>query len=143
MRNAYADNGIHINRRIFETVARPMVNKAKVSDPGEAEILHGLHEGDEVDIPQLETWNKTLKHKIKYEPMIMGIGRVPFLADDFIQPLMFQRLPRTLGNAPALGQKTDVISGNIIPSIVYNNMTERAQAFKNAPGPINDKIKHK
>jgi len=130
MHAAYAAGGVHIDKKIFETVARPMATKVKVTNPGDGEFKYNVHEGDTYQSSTVENWNKTLSRKIEFEPIVMGMNRVPFVGEDFIAPLMYQRLPRTLTQAPAMGMQTDIVTGHVIPSHVFGTLPERAQKLK-------------
>jgi DNA-directed RNA polymerase subunit beta' len=98
--------GQNIRRRIYEVAAKPMVDKVKVVDPGDA----GDHlvEGDVVNVNYVQQLNQRLKQPVEFQPIIMSVKEVPFSGGDFLGPLMYQRLPRTLSQAPALGFESKI-----------------------------------
>jgi len=93
--------GQNINRRIYEVAVKPMIDKVKVVDPGDAH--DHLVEGDIVNVNYVKGLNQRLKQPVEFEPVIMSVKEVPFSGDEFLSPLMYQRLTRTLQQAPALG----------------------------------------
>ena len=93
--------GQNINRRIYEVAVKPMVDKVKVVDPGDAH--DHLVEGDIVNVNYVRQLNQKLKQPVEFDPVVMSVKEVPFSGGEFLSPLMYQRLSRTLSQAPALG----------------------------------------
>jgi DNA-directed RNA polymerase subunit beta' len=100
--------GQNINRRIYEVAVKPMVDKVRVVDPGDAH--DHLVEGDVVNVNYINQMNQRLKSPVEYEPVVLSVKEVPFSGEEFLSPLMYQRLTRTLSQAPALGF-TSILTG--------------------------------
>jgi len=118
LNHAYSDSGINVRQRVFETVIKPMTDKVKIMDPGDG-FKHGLVEGEVVNANLIDSFNKKLKNKINVEPVLLGIKRAPFARNDFISPLMFQRLPKHLADAPALGLESDIAKGHPVTQFAF------------------------
>lgn len=98
--------GQNVRRRIYETAVKPMVDKVKVVDPGDA--IDHIVSGDIVNVNYIKQLNQRLKTPVEFEPVILSVKEVPFSGGDFLGPLMYQRLPRTLAQAPALGFESKI-----------------------------------
>ena len=109
--------GQNIRRRIYEVAAKPMVDKVKIVDPGDAH--DHLVEGDVVNVNYLKQLNQRLKKPAEYQPIIMSVKEVPFSGGDFLGPLMYQRLPRTMAQAPALGFESKLKGPGSHPIVEY------------------------
>lgn len=116
--------GQNVRRRIYEAAIRPLIDKSLVIDPGDTEAKYHVQPGDIVFSNHVNEMNKGLKNPLKVEPHLMSIKEVPFSREDFIGPLMFQRIPRTLTKAPALGTKTKLkgMDSHPIVEYAYNKM---------------------
>lgn len=112
-------SGQNIRRRVYEAAVRPLIDKAIVVDPGDAEKEHDIQPGDVVSSNFVRSLNKKLKNPIKAEPHLMSVKEVPFTSTDFIGPLMAQRLPRTLKQAPAIGAVTKLKGFEAHPIVEY------------------------
>lgn len=109
--------GQNIRRRIYEVAAKPMVDKVKIVDPGDAH--DHLVEGDVVNVNYVKQLNQRLKKPVEYQPIIMSVKEVPFSGGDFLGPLMYQRLPRTMSQAPALGFESKLKGPGSHPIVEY------------------------
>ena len=99
---SFKGTGVHINRKVFETVLKPMTDKGRVTDPGDG-INQGIHMNDVLSINKIRALNKTLLRKIEYEPVVMGITQVPHHGSDFIGRMMHERIMDTARDSVALG----------------------------------------
>jgi len=117
-------SGQNVRRRIYEAAVRPLIDKALVTNPGDAEAKYHVQPGDVVSSNHIPEMNKGLKRPLQAEPHLMSIKEVPFTREDFIGPLMFQRIPRTLTRAPAYGTKTKLkgMDSHPVVEYVYNKM---------------------
>lgn len=102
----FKESGVDIKRRIFETVVKPMTNRARVTDPGDG-VLHDVHINDVRPVNELEELNKKLKRPIKYEATLIGVIKAPHETSDFIGRMQHDRLIDTMRAAPALGLKAN------------------------------------
>jgi len=106
LHGSFKESGIDIKRRMFETVIKPMTNRARVTDPGDG-VNHDVHVNDVMQINAIEELNKKLKRPIKYEPTLIGVIKVPHENADFIGRMQHDRLIDTMRAAPALGMKAN------------------------------------
>ena len=58
---AKAYDGQSFNRRVFETVVKPMTDRAKISDAGDALHVFNVHPGETYAVNQLEEYNVKTK----------------------------------------------------------------------------------
>ncbi len=102
----FSSSGVNIKRRIYETVVKPMTKWAKVTDAGGSTQFHP---GDVVLVDRIEHENATLpaNRKVMFEPMLVGVGKVPHLGDDFIGRMMHDRIIDTAREAAALGRRSN------------------------------------
>jgi len=106
LHGSFKESGIDIKRRMFETVIKPMTNRARVTDPGDG-VNHDVHVNDVMQVNVIEELNKKLKRPIKYEPTLIGVIKVPHENADFIGRMQHDRLIDTMRAAPALGMKAN------------------------------------
>jgi len=110
--------GQNIRRRIYEVAMRPLINRVEVLDPGDA-ARQGVVAGDVLNVNYVKQLNEKLKTPIEFKPIVMSIKDVPFVGEDFVGPLMYQRLPRTLREAPAVGGVTHLKGEKAHPIVEY------------------------
>ncbi len=103
----FSSSGVNIKRRIYETVVKPMTKWAKVTDAGDSKQFHP---GDIVLVDRIEDENKHLpaNRQVAFEPMLVGVGKVPHLGDDFVGRMMHDRIIDTAREAAALGRKSNI-----------------------------------
>jgi DNA-directed RNA polymerase subunit beta' len=118
----FQSGGIRVKRRLFETVVKPMTDRAEVTDAGDGE-KYGIYRGEVVSVNQIEEVNKKIRKAkgvpIKFMPTLLSIGVAPYHGDDFIGKLMFERLHETLIAAPAIGSSVDIKTGHPITKFVF------------------------
>ena len=134
LKGAYGKQKIH--RRIFETVVKPMTDKAKVVHPGDADKLFNVYAGDILLSSVIDDYNNKLVAKglrpIKSETSLMGIVAIPFQDPDFVGRLTHERLKDTLKSAPALNQVVDIQGDHPVSRLVLKNFGH-VDDIKNAP----------
>ncbi len=119
----YRLQGIDINDRHIELIARQMMRKVRVIDPGDTDFLVG----DRVDRIHLKTVNSLMqaerKHVAIAKPVLMGITQASLGTESFISAASFQETTRILSEAAVSGQadylyglKENVIVGKLIPT---------------------------
>ncbi|HEY9818979.1 MAG TPA: hypothetical protein V6D20_24685, partial [Candidatus Obscuribacterales bacterium] len=122
-----AYGGQRIKRRIFETVVKPMTDRAKVIHAGDADKLFNVYPGEIHQVNQLNTYNEKLKLKglkpIKYESALFGIIQLPHQQQDFIGQLTHERLKDTMKNAPATGKSTNIFTGHPIAQLALKQFS--------------------
>ena len=123
VQSVYKLQGVFINDKHIETIARQMLQKAMIKNPGDSGLLVGeqIQKIDLIKInKQLESEGKKL---IEYEPVLLGITKASLQTNSFISAASFQETTKvltdaaTLGkNDPLMGLKENVIVGRLIPA---------------------------
>ena len=119
----YRLQGIDINDRHIELIARQMLRKVRIVDPGDTDFLIG----DRVDRIHFKTVNALMQAERKRvavaKPVLMGITQASLGTESFISAASFQETTRILSEAAVSGQvdhlyglKENVIVGKLIPT---------------------------
>ncbi len=119
----YRLQGIDINDRHIELIARQMMRKVRVIDSGDTDFLVG----DRVDRIHFKTVNALMQAERKRvaiaKPVFMGITQASLGTESFISAASFQETTRILSEAAFHGQvdhlyglKENVIVGKLIPT---------------------------
>ena len=117
----YRLQGIDINDRHIELIARQMLRKVRIIDPGDTDFLIG----DRVDRIHFKTVNALMQAERKRvavaKPVLMGITQASLGTESFISAASFQETTRILSEAAVSGQvdhlyglKENVIVGKLI-----------------------------
>ncbi|MCK5734081.1 MAG: DNA-directed RNA polymerase subunit beta', partial [Candidatus Latescibacteria bacterium] len=123
IQEVYRLNGVRINDKHIEIIVRQMLQKVKVVDSGDTNLL----EGDRVDRLHFEDGNTKVieagAEPATSEPILLGISKVSLMTDSFVSAASFQETTRVLTEAaiqgrkdPLLGLKENVIIGHLIPA---------------------------
>ena len=123
IQKAYRTQGVHINDKHIEIVAKQMLRKVKVLDAGETNLVVG----SVVDINQFKSANKEATEQGKKTATgkreLLGITKVALMTDSFLSAASFQETARVLTDAAVkgktdklLGLKENVIIGRLIPA---------------------------
>ena len=139
VQQTYRTQGVDINDKHIEVIARQMMRKVKVDEAGDTDLLPN----SVVDKKELRDANVKIREKIAetgeelqeatFTPMIMGITKASLATDSFLSAASFQETTRVLTDAaikgkvdPLLGLKENVIIGKLLPSGTgmkcYNNV---------------------
>lgn len=123
---AMKDSGQNIRRRIYEIAVKPLVDKVEVVAANDG-AKDGVTDGDIMNASMVRELNQTRRYKypIEVKPIVMSIREVPFEADNFIGSLMFQRLPRTLREAPAVGATAPLTETHPVVDYAFKPWTEK------------------
>ena len=123
VQSVYKLQGVFINDKHIETIARQMLQKAMIKNPGDSGLLVGeqIQKIDLIKInKQLESEGKKL---IEYEPVLLGITKASLQTNSFISAASFQETTKVLTDAatqgksdPLIGLKENVIVGRLIPA---------------------------
>ena len=125
----YRTQGVDINDKHIEVIARQMMRKVKIEDAGDT----GFLPGSLVDKLEFTKVNKELAAKAEElgtelqpatcSPVLMGITKASLATDSFLSAASFQETTRVLTDAaikgkvdPLLGLKENVIIGKLLPS---------------------------
>ncbi|MBR6567843.1 MAG: DNA-directed RNA polymerase subunit beta' [Clostridia bacterium] len=146
----YRTQGVDINDKHIEVIARQMMRKVKVEDAGDTDLLPN----SVVDKKEFRDANNAVRSKMEEtgeelqtatcSPVLMGITKASLATDSFLSAASFQETTRVLTDAaikgkvdPLLGLKENVIIGKLLPSGTgmkcYNEVeyydTTAAEAF--------------
>ncbi|MEA5092555.1 DNA-directed RNA polymerase subunit beta' [bioreactor metagenome] len=119
----YKSQGVEINDKHIEVMARQMMRKYRIDEAGDTTMLPG----EIVDVAQFEIDNEEAiiagKEPAKGHPVLLGITKASLATDSFLSAASFQETTRNLTDAaikgkvdPLLGLKENVIIGKLIPA---------------------------
>ncbi len=131
VQSVYKLQGVYINDKHIETIARQMLQKVLIKDPGDSSLISG----EQIQKRDLIKLNKQLeengKKLIEFEPVLLGITKASLQTDSFISAASFQETTKVLTDAATLGKtdtlnglKENVIVGRLIPAGTGRMTTE-------------------
>ncbi|QIL51232.1 DNA-directed RNA polymerase subunit beta' [Weissella coleopterorum] len=123
IQQVYRMQGVEIGDKHIEVMARQMLRKVRVMDPGATELLPGTL----LDIAQFREANvsvlKSGKLPATARPVLLGITKASLETNSFLSAASFQETTRVLTDAairgkndPLVGLKENVIIGKLIPA---------------------------
>ena len=123
VQRVYRLQGVDINDKHIEVIVRQMMQKARVEEPGDSDLLPG----GIVDFRQIEDINEELakegKKEVTYTRMLQGITKAALSTDSFLSAASFQETTKVLTDAAIRGSKDylrglkeNVIIGKLIPA---------------------------
>jgi len=123
VQEVYRLQGVRISDKHIGVIVRQMLQKVRVSDPGDTDFL----EGETVDRLMFRDENeRIIKRKSKAahsEPVLLGITKASLTTQSFISAASFQETTRVLTDAAIRGAKDDllglkenIIIGHLIPA---------------------------
>jgi DNA-directed RNA polymerase subunit beta' len=123
VQSVYKLQGVFINDKHIETIARQMLQKVLIKDPGESNLIAG----EQIQRKDVIKLNKILIEKdkkvIQFEPVLLGITKASLQTGSFISAASFQETTKVLTDAATLGKmdplnglKENVIVGRLIPA---------------------------
>jgi DNA-directed RNA polymerase subunit beta' len=123
VQKVYRAQGVDINDKHIELIARQMLKKVKVESKGSTDLLPGQLE----DRGQLKRLNKQVKADggaaAKGEEVILGITKASLATESFLSAASFQETTKVLTDAALegkrdklVGLKENVIIGKLIPA---------------------------
>ena len=123
IQKVYRNQGVDINDKHIEVIARQMLKKVRVEDNGDSQLLPGSL----VDINELEEINEKLekegKKKAIGKRILLGITKAALATDSFLSAASFQETTKVLTEAAIkgktddlIGLKENVIIGKLIPA---------------------------
>ena len=131
VQSVYKLQGVYINDKHIETIARQMLQKVLIKDPGDSTLISGeqIQRRDAIKLNKLII--KEGKNPIKYEPVLLGITKASLQTNSFISAASFQETTKVLTDAATLGKvdtlnglKENVIVGRLIPAGTGRMTTE-------------------
>ncbi|PPR46868.1 MAG: DNA-directed RNA polymerase subunit beta' [Alphaproteobacteria bacterium MarineAlpha5_Bin9] len=143
VQSVYRLQGVTINDKHIEVIARQMLQKVQILDPGDSTFLEGeqIHKNELNDLNQkLENEGKKL---VQTEPVLLGITKASLQTNSFISAASFQETTKVLTEAAVQGKidrlsglKENVIVGRLIPAgtgrmtSLYHSIAKKRDAEK-------------
>ncbi len=133
IKDVYTGQGVEINEKHIEVIARQMLRRVRVTDTGDSSYLLNeyvdRHEFEDC-VSQLTLEGKTAP---KAQPVILGIARASMASDSWLASASFERTAEVLTKAAIEGRednlsdlKANVIIGKRIPAgtglMAYRNV---------------------
>ena len=123
VQSVYKLQGVYINDKHIETIARQMLQKVLIKEPGDSNLISG----EQIQKRDILKINKILstqgKKEVLYEPVLLGITKASLQTNSFISAASFQETTKVLTDAATLGKvdtlnglKENVIVGRLIPA---------------------------
>ena len=130
----YRAQGVEINDKHIEIIIRQMMQKVRVTEPGDS----GYLPGEQIDRAEFDRTNRAIAARggepAQAEPMLLGITKASLETESFISAASFQDTTRILTEAATLGKedelkgfKENVITGHLIPA---GTGTEHLQSIR-------------
>ena len=132
IQEVYRLQGVKINDKHIEVVARQMLQKIEIEDPGDTTFLVG----ERVDKVELRDVNRKMEEEggrpAAGAPVLLGITKASLQTSSFISAASFQETTRVLTEAAVTartdglrGLKENVIVGRLIPAGTGRFVNER------------------
>jgi DNA-directed RNA polymerase subunit beta' len=123
VQEVYRLQGVKINDKHIGVIVRQMLQKVKITEPGESRFL----EGEKVDRMEFGEENQRLievgREPARSEPLLLGITKASLTTQSFISAASFQETTRVLTDAAIrgarddlIGLKENIIIGHLIPA---------------------------
>jgi DNA-directed RNA polymerase subunit beta' len=123
VQEVYRLQGVKINDKHIGVIVRQMLQKVRIIDPGETELLEGEHADKGVFREVNERSMKKTQQPATSEPLLLGITKASLTTQSFISAASFQETTRVLTDAAIRGAKDDllglkenIIIGHLIPA---------------------------
>tara|TARA_A100001388_G_scaffold251615_1_gene213582 strand:- start:23 stop:616 length:594 start_codon:yes stop_codon:yes gene_type:complete len=131
IQDVYRLQGVKINDKHIEVIARQMLQKVEIIDSGDSNLIAGEQmDRDEVD----EINNELIKNEqkpAKFISILNGITKASLQTNSFISAASFQETTRVLTEAATAGKKDklsglkeNVIVGRLIPAGTGRTMSK-------------------
>ncbi|HET8633127.1 MAG TPA: DNA-directed RNA polymerase subunit beta' [Gemmatimonadales bacterium] len=125
VQEVYRLQGVRISDKHIGVIVRQMLQKVRVTDPGDTDFL----EGETVDKMTFKDENERVERRkegnapAEFEPVLLGITKASLTTQSFISAASFQETTRVLTDAAIRGAKDDllglkenIIIGHLIPA---------------------------
>ena len=123
IQEVYRLQGVKINDKHVEVIAKQMMRKALVTVSGDSKYL----KGEQLDFSEIVEVNEKLqaegKLPAKFDRLLLGITKASLVTDSFISAASFQETTRVLTEAAVKGARDDlrglkenVIVGRLVPA---------------------------
>ena len=130
----YRTQGVEINDKHIEIIIRQMMQKVRITEPGDTDYLAG----EQLDRIEFNRINSKIIERggkpAEAEPVLLGITKAALETESFISAASFQDTTRILTEAATVGKidrltgfKENVITGHLIPA---GTGAERLQSIR-------------
>ena len=123
IQEVYRSQGVKINDKHIEIIARQMLRKVRIDDAGDTEFLIGMQVDKWRFADENERVKKLGKKPAAATPVLLGITKASLATESFIASASFQETTRVLTEAAASGKrdalvglKENVIMGHLVPA---------------------------
>jgi DNA-directed RNA polymerase subunit beta' len=146
VQEVYRLQGVKINDKHIGVIVKQMLQKVRITDPGETEFLEGEHVDKAVFRDENERSKKKKLAPAVAEPLLLGITKASLTTQSFVSAASFQETTRVLTDAAIRGAKDDllglkenIIIGHLIPAGTgqyrYNDVELEGDAVPTMPPP--------
>lgn len=122
VQEVYRLQGVDINDKHIEIIVRQMLQKVRVTDPGDTTLLYG----EDIDKKKFHEINRKVMDEggkpSTAAPVLLGITKASLGTESFLSSAAFQETTRVLTDAASEGKtdylldyKANLIMGNMIP----------------------------
>ena len=123
VQEVYRLQGVKINDKHIGVIVKQMLQKVRILDPGDTELLEGEHVDKGVFRDVNEGAMQEGSQPATSEPLLLGITKASLTTQSFISAASFQETTRVLTDAAIRGAKDDllglkenIIIGHLIPA---------------------------
>ncbi len=123
VQRVYRMTGVDINDKHIEVIARQMLKKVTIDDPGDTDFLPGTMVDRLAVLFKNEELEAEGKKPATFTQNLLGITKASLATDSFLSAASFQETTRVLTDAaikgkvdPLVGLKENVIIGKLIPA---------------------------
>ncbi len=136
VQEVYRLQGVDINDKHIEIIVRQMLQKVRITDPGDTIFLYG----EDIDRKNFHNQNRKAASEggkpATAAPVLLGITKASLTTDSFVSAASFQETTRVLTDAACEGKtdflldfKSNLIMGHMIPGgtgfIEYHNRVKK------------------
>ncbi|MCX6988925.1 MAG: DNA-directed RNA polymerase subunit beta' [Chlamydiae bacterium] len=122
VQEVYRLQGVDINDKHIEIIVRQMLQKVRVTDPGDTTFLYG----EDIDKKRFHNMNRKVRDEggrpAQAAPVLLGITKASLGTESFVSAASFQETTRVLTDAACEGKtdylldfKSNLIMGHMIP----------------------------
>nr|AXC47298.1 RNA polymerase beta subunit [Pediastrum duplex]QFS20043.1 RNA polymerase beta subunit [Pediastrum duplex] len=126
VQRVYRSQGVSIAEKHLEVIVKQMTSKVQIIHGGQT----GFFPGELVDLEIVESVNKFLMVKIRYEPIVLGITRASLEVESFLSAASFQQTTKILAKA-SLSKKKDYLKG-LKENLLVGNLIPAGTGFMNS-----------
>ena len=123
IQEVYRLQGVKINDKHIEVIARQMLRKVEITDMGDSPYIRGEQVEYNRAVAMVEKLEKEGKQPPKFERLLLGITKASLATESFISAASFQETTRVLTEASVTGKsdilrglKENVVVGRLIPA---------------------------